>query len=330
MSAPGEPTRYRVFGLRLASGIAFPELVADSDAGARVDLTLRLGAPYRARVSETAVMTSAQDDGTPWLTCFAARRHYRLEFAGSADFVLERSGRMVACRARRGTPRVTVRHLFLDQVMPLVLNLRGREALHASAVGVGDGVCVFVGESGRGKSTLAAAFGLRGFPVLADDCVVMRPRHDGVFVDAAYPGLRLWPESVEQLYGGLEGAHPMAHYSEKLRMPSPSGGQRARRLRAVYLLERSGSSPRGSLRIDALSLREAAMGLVRSAFRLDPTDRAMLRRQFETFEDVARRVPVRRLRTRDDLAAVEHVPGAVIADLDGIEGRKDVVSRRQE
>ncbi len=58
-------------------------------------------------------------------------------------------------------------------VLPLILQLEGRECLHASAVRTGRGVVAFCGASGAGKSTIAAGLNRRGFPPWADDVVVV-------------------------------------------------------------------------------------------------------------------------------------------------------------
>ena len=65
----------------------------------------------------------------------------------------------------------TVRDSFFRSVLPLFLHARGDEALHASAVRGKRGVVAFCARSGTGKSTIAYALGLRGYPVWADDAV---------------------------------------------------------------------------------------------------------------------------------------------------------------
>ena len=72
--------------------------------------------------------------------------------------------------------------------------------LHASAIATSRGAVVFMGNSGRGKSTLAAHFAKRGFRVLADDIAVIR--FDDAGRPLAEPGLpqfKLWPNSVAEL-----------------------------------------------------------------------------------------------------------------------------------
>ncbi len=58
-------------------------------------------------------------------------------------------------------------------VLPLVLQLRGHEVLHASAVSTASGLLVLCGVSGTGKSTFAYGLSRRGYPLWADDAVVL-------------------------------------------------------------------------------------------------------------------------------------------------------------
>ena len=56
-----------------------------------------------------------------------------------------------------GAQAAEVDDTYLRGVLPVVLLAQGSEALHASAVQIGDRVVAFAAESGTGKSTLAAA-----------------------------------------------------------------------------------------------------------------------------------------------------------------------------
>jgi ABC-type multidrug transport system fused ATPase/permease subunit len=97
-------------------------------------------------------------DGTPWLAIGRQARGYLLRFQEMADFAVSRDAREILCYAASDTPSETVRHLLLDQVLPLVLSSRGQLVVHGSAVLTPGGTIAFVGDSGSGKSTLASSF----------------------------------------------------------------------------------------------------------------------------------------------------------------------------
>ena len=225
----------------------------------------------------------------------------------------------ICCNASIDASLETIRHLLIDQVLPLVVNLRGCDALHATAIGTRRGVCAFTGPAGSGKSTLAASFVLSGYPLVCDDCLALS---EGTAITAlpGYPGLRLWDDSVRALGASSRNLKPVAHYTTKSRWQDHS--QRAdfcsttRRLARIYLLKRARSSKRSArVLIEDLAPGEALMGLVKAAYRLDITDRAMLTRQFQFLSRVAERVPIKRLIVPDEFSALSEVRAAVLHDL---------------
>jgi len=63
--------------------------------------------------------------GEPWLSCAKTNTGYLLRFNQLADFEIDKTGGEIICRPRPGIPEDTIQHLLLDQVIPLVINLRG-------------------------------------------------------------------------------------------------------------------------------------------------------------------------------------------------------------
>jgi len=68
----------------------------------------------------------------------------------------------------------------------------------------------FAGESGLGKSTLAAALADRGASVLSDDILVFDPSEDPVQAIPGYPRLRLWPDSAAHMFGDPDALPTMS------------------------------------------------------------------------------------------------------------------------
>jgi hypothetical protein len=307
---------YRVCGLTLASDIAFPELAA-TDLTQMRDVDLRLWmAPSPATTAVPGpewFITWTLTDGTQWLSCARLEDGYLLRFPVLADFHLDVRGTQTVCRPATGTGAATVRHLFLDQVVPLILNLRGGEALHATSVLTPFGACAFAGPAGAGKSTLAAEFMRAGAAVLSDDCLALQMRAGVVSVLPSYSGVRLWDESRAALFGDTDAASEVAQYTSKKRIAANSLPQEPRPLVRVYILQWADAN--ATVTIEPLSHAAALMELVKYAFRLDVFDRVMLRRQFRFLEQAALRVPVRRLHLPDDLSRLGEVHTAIFADL---------------
>lgn len=311
--------RYRVCGLHIGSALAFPELAAAPAPmdDSLPDVELELGEDILLDQSGEIVMTMEQPDGSPWLTCTKTKEGYLFHFPELADFLVDRTGRHVTLAASAQAAPETVRHLFLDQVMPPLLNLRGKDALHASAVMTSNGACAFIGSSGRGKSTLAAAFHTAGHAVLCDDCLLLNADAGELRVEAAYPGLRLWADGLQAVLGNTPSTLPVSHYTSKLRVAMPQAGATGGLpLRGIYSLAgyEEGDPLTGPV-IEALTMREAFMALLECAFRLDLTDRAMILRQMRLLERVVREVPVRRLRMPEDLGALPAARELILQDL---------------
>jgi len=258
--------------------------------------------------------------GKTWFRSGKLANSYVLSFPGLADFVVDRSGsQIVCCNASRDATIRTIRHLLIDQVLPLIVNLRGHEALHATAVATQRGICAFTGATGTGKSTLAGSFVLAGYPLVSDDCLAMAERKTIVALPG-YPGLRLWDDSIRGIGAPLQNSKPVAHYTVKSRWSRHASTNdfhsKPQRLARVYLLKRA-RSRRDSTRIAIrpLAPAEALIGLIKVAYRFDITDPAMLERQFHFLSRVAEQVPVKRLVMPDDFSALADVRQAVLRDL---------------
>jgi len=318
--------RYRVCGLTIGSDTLLPELPSqEEEQGAPADVRVQLrGSSTKPLQPLRWVMSDGLEDGRPWLSCAKTEGGYLLRVHELADFFVDTAGQEVVCFPESRTSLQTLRHLFLDQVLPLVLNLRGQDALHATAVLTSRGVCAFVGPSGAGKSTLAATFQLAGYPVLSDDCLVVRQEGEQIIATPAYPGVRLWEDTLEALRHEAGLAIPVADYTSKLRLTV--GGQAGkffddpRPLVRIYELTRM-AEPNGRENVSAPSVETLSRGaafikLTLSTFRLDLTDREMLVRQFHFLERVVSLVPVRRLHVPNALSCLPAVRDAILADVE--------------
>ncbi len=314
----GRSFRYRAYGFAIVADAEMPELapLRDLRAGALERISLRL-ADSRSELAEPRRWRniSTYPDGTAWLRAARIDGGFLLRFPEMADFVIAQNGRDLYCAdARAGVSIVTLRHLALDHVLPRALNLLGVEALHATAIGAPAGVCAFVGEAGTGKSTLAASFQLAGMPVVCDDCLALRD--DGrIMATPAYPGVRLWDDSLKALASGGKRTLPVAQFTAKTRLVEDAAGfaGEPRPLARIYFLRRTSETARPA--VTRLKPLAAFPELVAASFPLDLGDRAMLARHFRMLSRVAASVPMRRLVIPDDFTVLPAVRAAVLADL---------------
>jgi hypothetical protein len=217
-----------------------------------------------------------------------------LRFPRLAVFTITDESNEIGVHAEPGITTETLRHLLLDQVLPRLLAHHGRLIVHGAAVQVDDRALVFVGDTGAGKSTLAASFNADGYRLLCDDGVVLTPGKSCTMALPTYRSLRLWPDSVAGIYAEVAPkVAPMAHYSTKQRVLVDDGSPSAREplpLAAVYVL--SSTADTETTTVTRVSTRDACMAIIRNAFQLDVTDRDRAADLLSKAGDVSERVPV--------------------------------------
>ncbi|MDH5352385.1 MAG: hypothetical protein OEX78_16380 [Betaproteobacteria bacterium] len=226
-------------------------------------------------------------DSTPWTEFHRSGRNYLLRFPELADFEVARDGRTVRAWPAPGVTEETVRHLYLNQVLPLAQSRQGKIVFHASAVEVGGAALAFAGESGRGKSTLAASFAVSGARFLTDDGLLLEPRGAEWLVRPSHPSIRLWEDSQEALIVAGTPTAPPVSYTSKARFLA---GERVRfcseprRLHRMYFL---GAGAAGAPRIAPLRPAEALIELVGHSFLLDIEEREQLAAHFDELSRLA-------------------------------------------
>ena len=312
---------YRICDLVLTSNTVLPELAPANALGAKCRFELLpAGNPSADDVDWFHHWTIEEDSEAgagkeAWLRFGRIAGGYLLRFLSYGDFFVSADTLKIQCRPLPGTPEVTVRHLLLDQVIPLVLSRRERIVLHASAVLTRHGVIAFVGKSGQGKSTLAASFAREGCALVSDDCLVLRAEHGGWTAIPSYPGVRLWPLTVEEVLHEDTPTWDVAHYTIKRRLedtnvlPYASGPAPFRRL--FFLADDA-----GEVTLEKLHPGRTIMALVEFAYNLDIKDTVFLRRQFDTVVRLTVEVPAYAVHYPREFAALPAVREAILRHLE--------------
>lgn len=248
-----------------------------------------------------------QSDGSPWVEVARFNDAYYVRVIGFADFCITSTTVRVA--PREGARPSTIRHLLLDQVLPLALAAEGHLVLHASGLYSEGQVIAIAGPAGSGKSTLAAALQREGWSVASDDGLLVREQGSEVVAVPAYPGLRLWPDAAERTGVMRFAVSEVAEYTAKLRVSLPeAGGLESAPLASVYVIRQG-----DVVSIERLGARDAAMTLVEHAYRADLSDRVALAAQLDVCARLAERICVCRLVMPRDLDQLAMAAAAVIA-----------------
>jgi hypothetical protein len=169
----------------------------------------------------------------------------------------------------------------------LALSRQGKRVFHASAVEAPAGALVFLGESGRGKSTLAASFALAGHRFLTDDALLLEPNAGGYAVQPSHPSIRLWGDSKDELVGDEADLAPAVQYTAKARLLSGDAlafCPEERMLRRMYFL---GAGDVDQVSFAPMTPGDAVMGLVGNSFLLDIEGRESLAGHFNQVAEMA-------------------------------------------
>ena len=255
-------------------------------------------------------------DGKTWCALHREGAGYLLRFPALADFEIAPRGRQVRCRPVPGVRATTCEHLFLNQVLPHLLSGNGRLVFHASAIDLGRGAIAFLGESGRGKSTLAAAFAAAGHGFLTDEVLVLSPRRQGYAALPGHASLRLWRDSRRAI-AARAGAMAGQADAGKVRLragPALTYCDRSRPLLAALFL---GPGRARAPRLTRLPASASVAQWLGNAFLLDPAQRHRLAAHFRGVADIAARVEAYRLDYPRRFGALGEVREYVLSHFQG-------------
>ena len=259
-------------------------------------ITWRLEAPRaQAELALDAYREWRLPDGVACTRFYRTQGGYLVRFA-EADFEIPQEGFEVRCHPAPEATAEACEHLFLNHIQPLILGARGELVFHASAVDIGGRAVAFVAPTGRGKSTLAAAFAKAGHAFLCDDGLRVDGENGGFIVRPSHASLRLWDES-HSVKTRLRASRELPHCAE------------SRPLACAYFLDGDAPDPV----FHRMPSAEALMGWVGHSFILDPRGRDTLAPHFERVSQLAQRVPCFRFAYPRDFARLERVRDAIVA-----------------
>ncbi len=226
-------------------------------------------------------------DGAIWASFHRTDTGYLLRFPELADFAVSSDGRSVTCYPVPGVSEDTSQHLYLNQVLPLALSMLGKLVFHGSAVEVACSAVVFVAESGKGKSTLAASFACNGFRFLTDDGLIVEPCGNGYQVLHGHPSVRLWTDSEEALIAPGAKTAPSPPFTSKSRFlagPNIAFCNNSRPLRQVYFLSDTNAT---DLIIQPMTAAESFVEWIKHSFLLDIEEKSLLAAHFDLVTKLA-------------------------------------------
>jgi hypothetical protein len=305
---------YHFYGVRLRSDWALPYPRRRHAAVADIALVRRPSEHFtRARLHAACLPRRAMTNAT-----LPGGESY-LRWRGRFEFLVSGDGRTVAARqiARR-SPDTFHTHM-LGQALSYALVRQGFDPLHATVVSVDGGAVAFLGDSGHGKSTLAAAFVSAGDRLVTDDLLVLTDTPDGLIAHPGPPRLKLYPQALRRVLPGARGT-TLITATPKLMVPLSNSQVTgaAVPLRALYVLSPpSAAAGLSRVTIRRLSQRAACLALLRNTFNTVIVDTVRLSQQFALAARVAGALPIKTVsypRLFRDIGAVRD---AILADMAG-------------
>jgi hypothetical protein len=289
------------YGLHLRSNLPIPGL-PPSEPQAIVDVEISLGepiddatdlssyerqhvSPFGNRHGEPLVVVSSSKDAGGYLW----------QYWDGQRFLLDATGHRIRADWPASLTMDDVALNLLGPILGFVLRLRGFTCLHASAVAVGGEVLAFVGRRSAGKSTTAAALALLGYPLVSEDVVPVLERGGGYEAIPGYPSVRLWPRSVDTLYGADAALPLLTRSMDKRRLDVDQQGYAFQTsplpLAAVYYLSkrRSYDPPH----MESVPRRRALMMLVTDTYTNYALDKEMRAREFALLGRLTMDLPFR-------------------------------------
>jgi energy-coupling factor transporter ATP-binding protein EcfA2 len=262
------------------------------------------GSPYK---------TTFLPSGQVWLNYYAHADGFLLRFPGLADFELDALATSAICWPAPDATAATLDHLFMNQVVPLAMAQQGYLVLHASAAMVQGRAVGFVGDSGMGKSTLAAHFASLQMPSLTDDGLVVDMRRDFVRVLPGPPSIRVWADTASALQLSDDQKQEPVQFTSKARYsPDAQIAVRASpcNLSEIYLLRNGGATTPQVLQVRQV---QAVVQLLNNSFLLDTRSPRMLERQFEQLTELVKRVPISSLDYARDYSMLPAISDLVVS-----------------
>ena len=192
------PWHYRMFGLAVASEVEFPGLPLVQCVD-RADVVIEVG-----------FVPDMAHDGYG---------HVGANAEGVLRAIVE-GGQRIVVAPNPEADASYVAAVVSGELFAILLRQRGLLVLHGSAVARDGRGVGFIGDSGWGKSTLAASLVERGWRLLTDDLLVIAGLEEGTpAIVSGHSSMRLAPDAARHLGDGSEDTLPRAHgLTRKLRV----------------------------------------------------------------------------------------------------------------
>jgi hypothetical protein len=278
-------SRYAVYGLTIESAFALGTLPPAATAD-RADIHI-LQAPAGAFAGLPA---DASD--TSWY------RHQTLAdgsiyvaIPGVLQAIVSADGRTARCASLAADVRAFEANL-LNFVLIAALTLQGEEPFHATVVRLDGRAVGFLGDSGLGKSTLAASFLAKDGELVTDDILRIGYDADVVLAYRGPPRLKLFDDEARRLLPTAARDAAFNPMSGKLLIEAAAAHEDRVPLAALFWLGEAEPEDEVEVEVRRVGGGEAIRVLLASTLHLDHRPRQRIALQLRAIERLARTVPL--------------------------------------
>ncbi|MEA3477954.1 MAG: hypothetical protein U9R60_07230 [Bacteroidota bacterium] len=220
---------YKVYGINISSELELPELTPVQNI--KADVTIGFGEvpEHLPEVRGSGVLFEA------------AANDFLFKFAGIGRYRVQ-SGSRIIIQPEREAHLSEIRLVLLGSSIGALLHQRGMLAIHGSAITDGKQTTILSGQSGVGKSTLAAGLQEMGYSVIADDISVICQNVKQHFrVENGIPHIKLWKDVLAH-FNHSDDLAKVRPQLEKYRKPIPALKEETPGLSKVVILSTSNSN----------------------------------------------------------------------------------------
>jgi hypothetical protein len=312
---------YGVYGVTLRSHIqlALPDYPG---AGlAEIELQLREHDYFAEAIADVPLLWSRYST-YQYAHLHGGASYVRWE--GIGEFLVSSDGRLITCCPARESHHESFQVYLLGQALSFALVKCGFEPLHATCIVVEGQAVAFLGDSGFGKSSLAAYFISAGDRLLTDDLLLLQKHPEGFLAYPGPPRIKLFPDMARKYLGGVDGGVPMNSAALKLILPlnREKVCESPIMLSAIYGLSAPQDMPDAqTVEFQALASRQAFLELSCNTFNYVILDSDRASRQIKETAQIVNSVPVKRLLHPRSLEALPLVRQGIIRDLREIAAR---------
>ena len=242
--------------------------------------------------------------------------HYR-RWTDLFEFLVTPDARQIHARTLAAVEdEAMLAYLLVDALAFSMVRL-GWEPLHATAVATDRGVAAFLGNSGTGKSTLAAAFVQTGCRLVTDDMLILTRDASRWFAQPGPPRIKLYREMARRIFGTDDGGIPMNAVTEKLiiRLNAVHTMHSSAGLSRLYMLINVDQPATSDIVMERLSPARAFPAMLANTAAHYPPEPDRLRRQLEFAAHLVGTVPVKTLGYARNSDGMFRARDAVLADL---------------